>query len=324
MAFFQRENHQFSIAKETTRGTPEAAPTRFLFVDPDSTMDYSVELLDDSALAAQVGGEFAPVVGRKSGKGSMSLDLESKSIGEAIYSLLGSYTGTQVGTTTAYTHTFSVLTNSTQHPSYTIFANRGVEVHAYALSVAKAIEFSGDASGRAKAKVEWLFKTQSTTTTTAVSPTLAAKDPLMFYHADVKVDTVSIGARVGKWSLKIDNQAEALWLYNQSQDCSDIVVAKRPVVEGGFDMYFTSTSERADFLAGTSRRIDFDIIGSLITGSSYNRLIATMYNCRYTSIPFDGALEGGLFGASVAFKAYYSISDSKALQIVVGNQSTTY
>lgn len=321
MANYIVDRKQFAIAKEAVRGTAEAAPSRYLWANRDSSLDFSLEHVANDHIANQVAGDFTPDAGRKVGKGKISMNLEAQTIGEHLYSLLGTYTGAQDGTTTAYTHTFT-KTTSTQHKSYTLFVDRGVDYFRYNLGVCKSLEFSLDAKGKGKVAAEWLFKNEATAA--SFSPTLAASDPLMFYHADVEVDNSSIGSRVAGLNLKIENQATPIWLYDQSQLCNDIVVAKKLQCEGGFDMYFTAVSERDDFLANTSRKLEFNITGDTIVGSSKFRMLISMYACKYTAVPFDGELEGGLLGASVAFKAFYSISDSKMLDIIIGNATTTY
>jgi hypothetical protein len=322
MAEYIVDRKQFGIKKEGTRGTCETAPASWLYCSRDSELNYGLEHDPHDRIAGVVEGEFAPEAGRKVGTGKWTMDLEAQTIGEVLHSLLGGYTGAQDSTTTAYTHTFT-KTTSTQHQAYSLFVDRGVNPYGYALGVAKSLEVTLDAKGRGQAAVEWLFKSEQTRD--AFSPSLPTPDPLMFYQAQVEIADTTVGARVDGLKLKIDNGAEAIWRYNQSQDCADIVVAKKLMVEGGFDMYFTSTAERADFLANTSRKIELNITGDQIGSTgSYFRFLATLYAAKYTAVPFDTELRGGLIGASMAFKGFYSISDSKALQIIVGNTSTTY
>ena len=321
MANYIVDRKQFGITKESSRGTVETTPARWLYVARDADLSYGLEHVDFDRIASQASGEFAPEAGRKVGKGKFTMDLEAQTIGEVLNSLLGSYSGAQVSTSTAYVHTFT-KTSSTQHPGYTLFAERGVDYFGYNLGICKSLEISLDSKGKAQAMTEWLMKNEQTRA--ASTATLPTPDPLMFYQAQVEIDDTTAGSRIGALKLKIDNQAEALWRYNQSQNCDDIIVAKKPIIEGGFDMFFTSTSERADFLANTSRKMEFNITGDQIGSTgAYFKFLATMYACKYTAVPFDSELEG-LLGASVAFKGFYSLSDSKAIDIIIGNTSTTY
>jgi len=320
MANFIVDKKQFALTKEASRGTVETAPDKWLYVARDAELAYDLEQVEHDVIASQNFGEFAPEAGRKVGKGKFSMDLEARTIGEILMSLLGTATSAQVGTTTAYDHTFT-KTSSTQHPAYTLFAERGVDYFGYNLGICKSLEISLDNKGRAKADTEWLFKNEQTRA--ASTATHYTPDPLMFYEAQVEIDDTTAGSRIGGLKLKIDNGAEAIWRYNQSQNCDDIIVAKRPVIEGGFDMYFTSTAERADYLANTSKKIEFNLTGGVITGASNYRMLITLPNCKYSAVPFDGEKEG-LLGASVAFKSYFQSTAAAAVSIIIGNTSTAY
>lgn len=321
MANYLVDRKQFGLAKESVRGTAETAPSQWLYVGKDSELAYDLEHVENDRIAGVNAGEFAPEAGRKVGKGKLTMDLEAQSIGAVLNSLLGAYSGTQSGTTTAYIHTFT-KTTSTQHPAYTLFVDRGVDVFGYNMGVCKSLEISLDAKGKAVASSEWLMKSEQTRA--ALTPSLAAPDPLMFYQAQVEIADTTVGARIGSMKLKIDNGAEAIWRFGQSQDADDIIVAKKLSIEGGFDMYFTSTAERADFLANTSRKFEFNLTGDAIGSTGVNfSLLASIYAGKYTAVPFDSELNG-LLGASLAFKGFYSLSDSKALDIIIKNTSTTY
>lgn len=312
---------QFGLAKESVRGTAETAPSKWLYCSRDSELGYGLEHVDFDRIAGVNSGEFAPEAGRKVAKGKLTMDLEAQTIGEVLNSLLGAYTGTQVGTTTAYTHTFT-KTTSTQHPAYTLFVDRGINPYGYNLGVCKSLEISLDNKGKAIATSEWLMKSEQTRA--AFSPSLPTPDPLMFYQAQVEIADTTIGARVGAMKLKIDNGAEAIWRYGQSQNADDIIVAKKLMIEAGFDMYFTSTAERDDFLANTSRKYEFNLTGDQIGATgNYFRFLATIYAGKLMAVPFDTEING-LLGASLSLKGFYSLSDSKALDIVIGNTSTTY
>jgi len=319
MANYIVDRKQFGLAPEAVRGTVETAPTKWLYVARDAELAYDLEHVEHEAIGSQNAGEFAPEAGRKVGKGKFSMDLEAATIGEVLYSLMGAYSGAQVGATTAYDHTFT-KTSSTQHPAYTLFAERGVDYFGYNLGICKSLEFSLDNKGRGKAATEWLFKSEQTRAASTASH--YTPDPFMFYEAQVEIDDTTAGLRIGGLKLKIDNGAEALWRYNQSQDCEDIIVAKRPAIEGGFDMYFTSTAERADYLANTSKKIEFNLTGAALATSNFKMLV-TLPACKYTAVPFDGEKDG-LLGASVAFKAFYQSTAGAAASIIVTNASTTY
>jgi hypothetical protein len=289
-------------------------------VSRDSGIQYDAELVANDLIEGQKYGEFAPEVGRKAVTGKLTFDLEPTTVGEFLYSLMGTWSGSQQGTTTAYAHTFSGTTG-TQHPSYTFFVDRGVDIYTYSGCVVKSLEMSGDNKGKTVCTAEILGITEGTAT--SWTPTIATPAPLMFHDLSVEIADAATTA-VGKWNLKVSNEAEPWWLINASQDASDIVCCKKFQIEGSLDMYFASAAQRTAFLAQTGQKLEFIFTGATITGTHSYQAISTIYNMRYTAIPWDGELDGGLQGASCAFKGYYSVGDTKAIDFFVKNATTTY
>lgn len=320
MAFFGKEVMDIALKKEETRGTVETSPDKFLKVSRDSGFQYDLEHLENDRIQGQKLGEFAPEAGRKIATGKITGDLEANTIGELLYSCLGAFTNAQVGTTTAWDHTFSISTTTTGNPGYTFFIDRGVDHYRYTLGVVKRLEMEGDAQGKAIFNADIIAKTEQTAD--AYAPTIAVPDPLMFHEASIEIDDSAI-TTYGKWNVSIDNQAEALWTINGSQDATDIVIAKKPIIEGSLDLYFAGKSERTAFLANTETKIEIILTGGALAGVNY-KVHTTLYGVRYTAVPWDGELDGGLMGATMAFKGFYNVSDSKAIDVVVTNAFTTY
>jgi len=322
MAFYGKDISDISLAKETTRGTAETSPTKYLKVSRDSALQYDLVHVPNELIQGQKLGEWAPEAGRKAVTGNISGDLEAQTCGELLYSLLGKYSGTQMSTSTAYQHTFSVATNGTNsNPSYTIFTDRGYAHYRYNGCVVKKMTFSGSKDGRANFAAEILGRSEATATT--YTPTIAASDPMMFHQASVEIATVA-NTSVGNWSFSIDNQAEALYLLDASQDASDIVIVKKPIIEGSFDLLFEDTAQRDIFLASTSQKLEFILTGDTITGTNKYLFHPTFYGVKWIAMPWDGEGDAGLQQFSAAFKGFYSVSDTKAVDILVQNQTTTY
>lgn len=321
MAFFGKDRQDIALKKESSRGTAETAPDRYLKVSRDSGFQYDLEHVENDRIQGQKLGEFAPEAGRKVSTGKISGDLEAMTIGELLYSCMGAYTGAQISTTTGYDHTFSISTTTTGNPGYTFFIDRGVDHYRYTLGCVKRLEFEGDTQGKATFNADIIATTEQTAD--AYAPTIIAPDPLMFHETSIKIDD-SATTTYGKWNFSIDNQAEALWTINGSQDATDIVIAKRPIIEGSLDLYFAGKTERTAFLANTSTKIEIILTGGLIEDSAFYKFNTTLYGVRYTAVPWDGELDGGLMGATMAFKAFYDISAGKAMDIIVTNTLTTY
>ncbi len=98
MSLYSKQSFQFGLALEAVRGTAEAAPTKWYPVmDPD--VKFGPVLLEDEALRG-VRANYAPVIGRKLGSGKFKIILDSQSIGEFLYSLMGSVSSAEATTLT--------------------------------------------------------------------------------------------------------------------------------------------------------------------------------------------------------------------------------
>ena len=321
MAFTNVERRDIALKLESSRGTAETAPDKYLKASRDSGFQFDTELVENDNIQNQVAGEWAAEAGAQLATGKITADLEAQTIGELFNSLMGAVASVQDGATTAYTHTFT-KTTSTQHPAYTFFIDRGIDHYRYQMGIVKRVEISVDVKGRGQVTAEILAQTESTAD--AYAPTIVASDPLMFHHVDIELDDVSIKSRVGKFNIAFDNQAEPLFVFNQQRYASDIVCSKKLLIEGGYDLYFTDKTERDLFLAGTAAKMEFNVVGDTIIDTFNYRVLSTLYGAKFTAVPWDGELEGGFMGASVAFKGFYSVGSSKAADIVIGNTTTTY
>lgn len=94
MSLYSKQAVQFGLARETSRGTPEAAPLKWYPVLPDPEIKFGPNLLEDEGIRG-VRSHYAPVAGRKLGTGKINLVLDAQTIGEFLYSLMGSVTSTE-------------------------------------------------------------------------------------------------------------------------------------------------------------------------------------------------------------------------------------
>lgn len=98
MSLYSKQKFQFGLAPETVRLTAEVTPTKWYPVmDPE--VKFGPAHLDDKALRG-VRAEFEPVAGRKPGSGKFKMILDPQTIGEFLYSLMGSVTTAEATTVT--------------------------------------------------------------------------------------------------------------------------------------------------------------------------------------------------------------------------------
>jgi hypothetical protein len=227
-----------------------------------------------------------------------------------------SYAGT-VSVEYAFKHTF---TNSgISKPSYTYFVDRSLNIMAYALVVAKKLSLKSTHDNMVEPELEVLFKNEATGS--IGSPSFPTQKYLGFNHVDFKIAGAS-STDVKEWDLTIDNGAKPYGTLALSEDISDIVAPDPMKISGSFLIYFTSATERAKFLANTSVALRMLVAGETISGTFKHSVDINIYDARYKAFPYGEDI--GLLAAKASFEGYYSVSDSKEIQIDVINQEASY
>lgn len=313
------EQKYLSLGKESVRGTA-VAPTRYIPVGVDSEIDYKLNLLEDEQLRG-VMERFSPQAGTKECSGKITaMDVDSLNLGEMLLSLLGSVASTQQGATIAYKHTFTNL-NDVQHPSYTFHIERKLAKKQYPLSVVKSIAFNGAVDGKLMADIDFLAKSEAAEGFSP-SPTWVDPTPFMFYQTVITIDSTPNTTDIKDWTLNIDNGSIAQRVLNGSQDIQDVLTFAKLLVSGTMNVYFSSETERAKFLAKTATALNIKLTGALIASTYYNTLEIDIPQIFYTAYPY-GNLDG-LLGAAVAFNGYYKISGTNTIKVYLTNTATSY
>jgi hypothetical protein len=318
---FAIEQKKFGFKKEASRGVPETAPTKYLAVGADSELTYNTALIADDKLRG-LKERFPSIAGIKEGTGKLAaIDLEAATVGDLLLGCLGSVVTSQPDATnspTVFRHTFTRL-NSLQMPSFTFFEDRGISVKRYPLTVIKKLAFSGGVDGKAQVEADLLFKTEEPSA--AFTPSLGAPKPLMFHQTDFKIDGVS-DINVRSWSLNVDNGSVALRTLNQSRDVRDIVSPGKFIIDGGFEIYFESETQRQRFLDGNAAALEIVLAGDIIEDTFKNEVKLSLPEVRYSAYPF-GNLDD-LLGAAVTFQAEFKASAGHSLQAILTNAVTGY
>lgn len=317
MAIFTAMLQQFGLAKESVRGTAEAAPSKWYPSRGVPELDFMLEHLEDEGLRGSV-EMYPPVAGMKVGEANIPFVADAQMLGEAFYSLLGTVNSVQQGATAAYKHTFT-LNPTTQKPSYTLFIDRSMNVLKHPLGVCKSIEFVSPVDGLIEVNTNWMFKDEESGS--IGSPSYPTQRYLAFQHVDFQIAGAS-NTKVKEFNLTLDNQAFALRTLNQSQLPEDIITAQKFMVEGGFTIYFEDSTERDKFLANTASALRMTITGQQIESPYNYEVDINVYAAHYKAFPFRE--DEGLLAAQVEFQGYYSASDTKQIQVDVTNTDTSY
>lgn len=318
---FAIENQKYGFKKEASRGVAESAPQKFLAVGAEALLDYKSLLIPDDKIRG-VKEPFPSAPGVKEGTGSLpAIDIEADTIGDLLFGCLGKVTTTQPDATnspTVYQHTFRPA-SQTLFPSFTFFADRGLGIKRYPLTVVKKITLTGAVDGKAQIAADVLFKTEE-----AASPFTAnfgSPKPLMFFQTEIRLDGV-LNLDVRSWTLSVDNASAALRTLNQSRDAKDIVSTGRFVIEGGYEIYFETESNRQKFLDNLPQSVTVILTGDIIEDTFKNKLEINVPKAKYSAYSF-GTLEG-LLGTAVTFVAEYDAAQGFGAQAILTNAVPSY
>ena len=319
MGFFSIEQQRFGLKKEAVRGTAETAPDKWYPTRGKPELTYGLELLEDEGIRGSF-SPYTPSAGLKVGEGLIPLYGDAQMLGEALLSLMGSVTSAQQDATIAYEHVFTLGT-SISKPSYTLFLDRNMNVLKYSLAVCQKMDFKSGVDSLIEVDTTWLFKSEETGS--IGTPSYPTQQYLGFQHVLFSIDggpTSSNGVK--DWNLTLNNQAERVRTLNQSQDTGDIVAAMKFQAEGNFTIYFQNIGTRDKFLANQQITLRMQVIGGLIVSGQSWTLDINLYNVRYKAYPYGE--DNVLLAAQVSFNAYYSIGDSKQLDVTLKNEDTSY
>ena len=317
MTMYAIQAQRFGLARESVRGTAEAAPLKWYPTRGPIELNYALQHLEDTGIRG-IKSPYAPLAGMKVGEGKIPLHADPQMLGEFFYSLLGTKAAAQQGGTAAYLHTFTQQTGL-QPPSYTFFIDRGLGVLKYNLGCVKEISLKGGVDNLLEIEAGVLFKTEASGS--IGSPSFPTAQYLGFQHVDFKI-AGSSNTDVKEWDLKIDNGARAHRVLHLSQDLNDVIHPDLLSIEGGFTIYFQNTTERDKFIANTSVAIRILCEGATIASTYEYSLDINVYAAKYKAFPYGE--DQGLLAAKVTFQGFYSTSDTKAIQVEIINTDTSY
>ncbi|MHB1855393.1 MAG: phage tail tube protein [Acidimicrobiales bacterium] len=318
---FAIELQKWGFAKEAARGVAQAAPQKFLAVSNKVAMTYKTALIPDGKIRG-IKEAFPSVGGANTGTGALTdFDVEADTIGDLLMGCLGQPISVQpdpVGSPLVFQHTFKPA-SLVQFPSFTLFADRGLDVLAYPLSVVKKLALTGKTDGKALGTADVLFKTEQPAA--AFTQSFNPPKPLMFFQTQVLLDGV-LNQDVDSWSLDADNGSMAIRTMNQSKDVYDIRSGGLFKIMGGYQIYFEIEANRQKFLQALPQALSISMTGDAIQNAYNHQLVLTIPHAQYTAYPFDAM--NGLLGAKVAFEATRDPAAGYSLQAQLTNVVSGY
>lgn len=316
MANFLKQLERWGLAKETTRGTAEAAPSVWLAVSPESKMDLKEIYLPDVALRG-VMSRYADAAVYKEGDGIIKFPLRASDIGEIVHMLLGDPTSAQQGGTTAYLHTWTPA-NTLLPQSYTVFVDRSLNVLKYNGCNVSELKITGTPEDFIQIEAKMMFLNEASGS--IGSPSYVESEEMTFQHVTFKIAGTS-STEVKQFECTIKNGLFRKRVTAQVQTPEQLV-ATMLSADVSFTVYFEDATERDKFIAGTASSIEIVCTGDTISGAFTYTFEVLLDSFVYTAFPYEA--EDGLLAAKVVGHAVYNTSNSRIMRVRATNITTAY
>lgn len=319
MANYSIHAKRFGLKKESTRLTAEAAPDVWLTVEPDSEFYYKLNNIKDTGVRG-VRAHYPGVAGQKECTGVIKTPARAQNIGEILVSLLGAPTTTQPGTL-AYKHQWLAPLASITPPTYTWFVDRSIGVVKYNGVACKKLTVDSPIDGAVMVTAEMIGLTEASGS--IGSPTYSESEQMAFWRVTPKVAGSTV-TNIKSWSLSIDPGLIAKRAQTVSQDPADMIHGPKMKVEGSFEVYHETVTERDKFLASTASSLQFSIAGAAnaIEASHTYEFDLLIPKGKYVGFEFSELDE--ILATSVKWEAEYDTSTSKLIDVFVKNTKTAY
>lgn len=313
------------IAKETTRGTPVTTAMWMAFTDL-TAQDRLETIQDESALWVIADTSASHVVKRRS-DGDITANLETNSFGFILLWLLWA-TSSEVATTWAYDHTFTVQ-ESNQHPSLTLwYTDPNRWSVSFALSMISSVTITANVGEFVTVTINTMWKPSASWSPTVTMPAQ--------YKLLAKNSTFKFASNLA-------------WLSGASNTCLEsftITITKNVVdeyclgsisptdfhnqqftVEGSFTAVYNDTASYEDkAMNGDNVAMQFTITDSNTTiwVSSNPWVVIRLPLVAYTDWTRN-ATNNEIVKQEVNFKALWSATDGSQIEdIVLTNTTASY
>jgi len=311
------------IAKEAVRGTAETSATFYLPKMALSVDDVIDQVIDENTIGVIEDSIGAGLV-HKASDIEIEGKIGAKSIGLLLYCLFGSK-AVSGPTDSAYTHTFTVA-QSAQHQSLTVFQDDPNQDYKYALGMIKKFDMNIELKKFAIFKVGLRAKAGATATLT---PSYSAEDSFLPQHGIIKVATTQAGLTAAS---ALSLRAVKLSIEKNVEEDNAIgstapvdILNKQIAIEGEIEVVFNDETFKTQMLADTAQalRIQLNNTDSLIGSTSTPVLTIDLHSVKYSDFKRN-YVNGDVVTATVKFKAFYKLADSKMVTCTLVNAQTSY
>jgi hypothetical protein len=312
------------VAKESVRGTAETSATFWLPKLSMSVDDMIEQAVDESSIGVIEDSTGASVIVKRA-EGEIEGNISDKSFGLLLLSALGGVSTTGPSQTTVYTHAFSVG-QSAQHQSLTIFQDDPNQDYKYANGVIDSLDIDASIGNFAKYKAGFRAKQGATATLT---PSYTAENIFLPHHGSLK--TASALAGLGAASA-IDIRSVKLSIKANAEDDIKLgsiapadILNKQFSCEGTIELVYNDETFKTDMLADTAKAMRIRLSNTDVTiGSSLNpQITIDLAKVKFSNFSRNYSNDD-IVVATVDFKAFYSMTDSKMVTVELVNTTTSY
>ncbi|CAB4151517.1 hypothetical protein UFOVP594_19 [uncultured Caudovirales phage] len=312
------------VAIETTRGTAESTATFWL---PKMSMSYDDKIdqvIDESSIGVIEDSTGASIIA-KYGEGEFEGKIGDKSIGVLLKSILGTVSTTTGGQTSTYSHTITVQQDA-QHDSITIFQDDPNQDYKYGLGMINTMDI--DVALGEFCKVTCSFRSKAGATAT-LTPSYTAENNFLPQHGVIKYATTQAGLSAGT---SVALKSVKLSFNSNVEDDRKIgsldpvdILNKQFSAEGSVEMVFDTELFKTQLLADTAQALRVELTNTDVTiGTSLNpKLTIDFYKVKWGEFTRNYA-NNDVVSVTASFKAFYSMTDSAMMQIVLLNAQATY
>ncbi len=320
---------QVGIAKETSRGTAISSAAYWIPFSELALEEKDTKVVDDQSYGVIEDTQGQSII-KQWAEGKMKAPIGDRHFPLILLSVLGSLsTGANAdGSGNVKDHTISVA-QSAQHQSLTYFLDDPLSGADYkhANGVATSLEISYEMGKFLEYSLNIKAQKGASTTNT---PSTTAENRFLPQHVTFKLASslAGLGAAspivIKSLSLKFDNNIEDDYVLGSLAPAD--FLNKQFTIEGSLEAMWQNESDFKTFvLAGTSKAMRIDIINSDVTiGTSAHPEI----KIDLAKIVFEALTRpikvNDMVKQTLNFKAHYSQSDTKMVQIVATNLITSY
>lgn len=320
---------QFGIAKETTRGTVEAAAT-FYIPFSDGGFDEMEEHAVDEQSRGVIEGSVSQTKVKQWAEGSITAPIGSAHFGLILLATLGAVSsGANADPSgNVYDHTYSVGQTS-QHQAISIFIDDplGAQDYKHALGMIASLEIQYELGQF----VQYVANIKAKRGETAsLTPATTTENRFTSKHFVFKVAANKAGLASGteiklkKLSLTIEKNLEDDDILSDD-DPADFL-NKQFTISGELEAFWQNESDfKTDFLVGTEKAIRIQLLDSDTTiGTADNpEIIIDLSKVTFKALTRPLTIND-LVTQTLSFEANYSVSDTEMIEVVLTNLTTSY